>query len=227
MSYTLPHMMRPRTGTPSSPFPESVFQRAEQPCEDRRPQLSGTLAEPRPFTGYEPKQLAEDRDYKRFTGDGQFSQTLVLPPVDHCINLWLSEKHRDAPGIGLRRWATSCSAGFTTVLIGARSKSRTIASLSLWTRKLGVQFSSQDPISTGKLVALFSTQNRFNPDTFSDRDDFPSDINRFLGARTFHQILSGKCCKISSWWKQRSFACWREIWTCEAGIQSGISEHLH
>ena len=42
--------MTPRTGTPSSPFPEPVFQRAEQPCEDRRPQLSGALAEPRPCT---------------------------------------------------------------------------------------------------------------------------------------------------------------------------------
>ena len=26
--------LTPRTGTPSSPLPESVFQRAEQPCED-------------------------------------------------------------------------------------------------------------------------------------------------------------------------------------------------
>ena len=39
-----------RTGTPSTPFPEPLFQRAEQPWEDRRPQLSGALAEPRPFT---------------------------------------------------------------------------------------------------------------------------------------------------------------------------------
>ena len=31
-------------------FLEPVFQRAEQSCEDRRPQLSGALAEPRPFT---------------------------------------------------------------------------------------------------------------------------------------------------------------------------------
>ena len=52
-------------------------------------------------------------------------------------------KHRDAPGVGLRRRTTSCSAGFTTVSTGARSECRTIASLSLWTRKLDVQFISR------------------------------------------------------------------------------------
>ena len=50
MSYTLPHLTTPRTGTPSSPVPESVFQRAEQPCKDRRPQLSGAQPEQTPFT---------------------------------------------------------------------------------------------------------------------------------------------------------------------------------
>ena len=45
MSYTLPHLMTPSTGTPSLPFLESVFQRAGQPCEDRRPQVSGASTE--------------------------------------------------------------------------------------------------------------------------------------------------------------------------------------
>ena len=49
MSHTLQNLT-PRTGTPSSPFPESVFQRAEQPCEDERPQQSGALTESPPFT---------------------------------------------------------------------------------------------------------------------------------------------------------------------------------
>ena len=34
--------------------------------------------------------------------------------------------------------------------------------------------SSRDPISTGKLAALFSSQNRLYQDTFSDRQDFSS-----------------------------------------------------
>ena len=74
MWYTSPHLVTPRTGTPPSPFPESVFQRAESPCEDRRPQLSGALTEQPHFVGYEPMQLAEDGEYKHFTLDGQFTE---------------------------------------------------------------------------------------------------------------------------------------------------------
>ena len=33
--------------------------------------------------------------------------------------------------------------------------------------------SSQDPISTGKPVALFSSKSRLNQETFSDREDLP------------------------------------------------------
>ena len=44
MSYAVQNLT-PRTGTPSSPFPELVFQRAEQPCEDQWLQQSGALTE--------------------------------------------------------------------------------------------------------------------------------------------------------------------------------------
>ena len=59
MSYTLQNLT-PRTGTPSSPFPESVFQQSDQPCGDQRPQQSGGLTEIPPLTGYEPNRIAED-----------------------------------------------------------------------------------------------------------------------------------------------------------------------
>ena len=32
--------------------------------------------------------------------------------------------------------------------------------------------SSQDPISTGETVGLFSSKNMWNQETFSDREDF-------------------------------------------------------
>ena len=38
--------------------------------------------------------------------------------------------------------------------------------------KTSCPVSSQDPISTGKLVALFSSQNRLDQETFSDRGDY-------------------------------------------------------
>ena len=41
--------------------------------------------------------------------------------------------------------------------------------------------SSQDPICTGRPVALFSSKNTSNQETFSHREDFPQDINGFLG----------------------------------------------
>ena len=48
MSYTLQNLT-PRTGTLSSPIPESVFQQPKQPCEDQ-PQQSGALTELPPLT---------------------------------------------------------------------------------------------------------------------------------------------------------------------------------
>ena len=93
MSYTLQNLI-PRTGTPSSPFPEPVFQHSEQPCEDQRPQQRGALTETPPLAGYEPNRIVEDWDYRHFTGDGQFTELEdlrvrppILPPVDHVINL--------------------------------------------------------------------------------------------------------------------------------------------
>ena len=77
MSYTLQNLT-PRTGTTSSiSLPAS-----RTTCEDRRPQLSGALTELPPptgyeqprFTGYEPNWIAEDRDYRHFTGDGQSTE---------------------------------------------------------------------------------------------------------------------------------------------------------
>ena len=82
-----------------------------KPCGDLRPQLSGALAKPRLFTGFEPKQLAENKDDKHFTEDKQLTEhedllvkPFVFPPIDHSVNLRFSGKHRDTvPGIGLRR----------------------------------------------------------------------------------------------------------------------------
>ena len=42
--------------------------------------------------------------------------------------------------------------------------------------------SSQDLTSTGKLVAVFSSTNRLNQETFPTEKIFPSEINKFLGA---------------------------------------------
>ena len=64
--------MTPSTGTPSSLIVKLSFSE-HKPCGDLRPQLSA-LPEPQPFTGYEPKQLAENKDYKHFTEDKQLTE---------------------------------------------------------------------------------------------------------------------------------------------------------
>ena len=42
--------------------------------------------------------------------------------------------------------------------------------------------SSQDPTSTGKPVARFSSKNRLNQETFCDREDFPSRHEQTVGS---------------------------------------------
>ena len=170
--------MTPRTGTPSL-IPEPVFQRAEQPCEDRGPQLSGDLAEPGPFTGYDPKQLAEDRDHKHFTGDGQFTeheglrvktlsfhQSIIASIYDsaECIATALPESDLDDEQ--LRALMAS------PLHLQERKASAERSQVYHSERENLMSTSSQDPISTGKPVAFFSSQSRLNQDTFSDRDDF-------------------------------------------------------
>ena len=44
------------------------------PAEIYGHKLSGALAEPRPFTWYEPRQLAENQDHMHFTEDKQFAE---------------------------------------------------------------------------------------------------------------------------------------------------------
>ena len=73
MSYVTPHWITPSTGTPSSLILKPSLSE-HKPCGDLRPQLSGALAEPRPFTGSEPKQLAENRDYKHSTEGKQLTE---------------------------------------------------------------------------------------------------------------------------------------------------------
>ena len=73
MSNVTPHLMTPSTGTPSSLVLNPSFSEHKR-CGDLRPQLSGALAEPPSFTGYEPKQLAETLDQRHFTEDKQFTE---------------------------------------------------------------------------------------------------------------------------------------------------------
>ena len=67
----------------------------------------------------------------------------LCPTTSHCcLLLKILLKHCYASRSRLGRRTNSCSAGFTTPLTGATSKCGTIACLSLWKRRLDVQFIS-------------------------------------------------------------------------------------
>ena len=106
MSYTLQNLA-PRTGTPSSPFPESVFLQSEQPCGDQPPQQSGALTEISPLTGYELNGIAEDRNCRHFTGDGQFTEheDLRVRPLSFHQSIIVStyDSAEPSPEFGLSR----------------------------------------------------------------------------------------------------------------------------
>ena len=142
MSHALQHST-PSTGSPF-PVPRSLTH-----CHDLLPHQGDTSAELPPPAGYEPNGIVDDQVNMHFTEDDQIAELegrveslsynrSFLPSTYDS-----AEKHRDATGSGLRWRTTSCSAGFTTAPTGARSKCRTVTSLSLRTRKLDVQFISR------------------------------------------------------------------------------------
>ena len=169
--------LTPRTGTPSSPFPEPVFRHSKQPCEDQRPQQRGALTET-PLTGYEPL-IVEDLDYSHFTGDGQFTELedLRVRPLSFHQSITAST-HDSAESI-----ATLPESDFddeqlrallaSPLYLQKQKASAERSQVYHSERQNLISGSSEDAISTGKPVALFSSQKGLNQDTFSDRDELP------------------------------------------------------
>ena len=136
-----------------------------KPCGDLRPHLSGALAEPPSFTGYEPKQLAKKQDHRHFTEDKRFAEhedlrvnplffhrlsvvsthdtaeSIVTPPPDSDSD---DEQIRALLASLLYLQEREANADRSQVYHSARENL--------------MSSSSQDPMSTGKLVALFSSK---------------------------------------------------------------------
>ena len=119
------------------------------------------MADVRTFTGYEPKDLAEN--YYLCVKPLFFHRPSITSTYD-------SGESIATHWIGFGWWSNSCSAGSTTILAGERSNFGPITSLSL-VRENSVSSSSQVQKSTGKPVALFSRERKSSPETFSDRED--------------------------------------------------------
>ena len=169
MSYTLQNLT-PRTGTPSSPFPESVFLQSEQPCGDQLPQQSGALTEISPLTGYELNGIAEDRNCRHFTGDGQFTEheDLRVRPLSFHRSIKASA-YDSAESIATPRdsdFDEQLRALLASPLYQERRASSERSQVCHSEGENLMSSSSQDPTSTGKPVAVFSSQNWLNQDIF-------------------------------------------------------------
>ena len=131
----------------------------------------GCLVEPTTFTGYEPKHLAEDNQLAEhevlrvkplFFHQPSIASTydsaegIVTPPLDSD---WNDEQIRALLASPLYLQEREANAERSQVYHSARENL--------------MSSSSQDPISTGRPVALFSSKNRLNQETFSDRENFP------------------------------------------------------
>ena len=181
VSYVTPHLMTPSTGTPSSLILNPSFSE-HNPCGDQLPQLSGALAELGLFTGYEPKQLAENQDYRHVTEDKQliehedfrvkplfFHQSITASTCGSAESIATSPPlplESDSDNEQLRALLAS------PLYVQEREGSAERSQVSHSERENLISSSSQDPISTGKLVTLFSSQNRLNQETFTEREDF-------------------------------------------------------
>ena len=157
MSYTL-QSLKPRAST----------QHSEKPCQDPRPLQRGALTETPPLAGYEPNRIVEDGDYRKFTRDGQFSELEDLRVRPLSFNQsFIASTFDSAESI-----ATPPESDFDDEQL------RALLASPLYRQERGasaerspdyhseienlMSSSSQDPTSTRKLVAVFSSQNRLN-----------------------------------------------------------------
>ena len=186
MSYTLQNLTL-RTGTPPSPVLQPVSQHSELPCGDQRSQQRGALMETPPLAGYGLNRIAEDRDSRRFAGDGQFTglQDLRVRPLSFHQSI-IASTYESAESSATHPEADLDDEQLRVLLasplyLQERGASAERLHVCRCERENSMSSSSQDPTSTGKPVAVRSSQKRLNQDTFSDRDEFPRDMNRFLG----------------------------------------------
>ena len=146
-------------------------------CQDQRPQQSDVLTELLYFAGREPNLFVEDRDYRHFTGDGQSIENEDLRVRLLFFHLsMIASTYDSAESIATPLESDFEEEQFRALLYSPRylQEREAIAERSQVfhsERAKLISSSSQDPLSTWKFVALFSSENRLNQDTFSEREE--------------------------------------------------------
>ena len=136
----------------------------------------GYLAEPTTFTSYEPKHLAEEKDFAEHEDSRVkplfFPRPNVASTYDSAESITRSPPESDVDDEQIRALPAS-----PLYLQGEANADRPQVYHSV--RENLVSNSSQVPKSTKRPVALFSNKNRSNQESFSDSEDFLQDINKF------------------------------------------------
>ena len=107
-------------------------------------------------------------------------QTTILPSTEHSFDLRFCGERRDTSSrLGHGRWPDSCSTNFAPLYLQEREANAERSQVYHSERENLMPSSSQDPIDTGKFVALFSSKKCWIQKRFLMEKIFPQDINRF------------------------------------------------
>ena len=235
MSYTL-HNLTPRT---EHSFP--TFSRIQSSSNQNSPaeiydhsRVAPWADLPTSLQVMSPTGLLRYRDNKTLhRRDGQFTehedftcQTLVLPSVDHQ-----HQTYDSAESIATRAPESDLDDEQLIALLASplclqeREANAERSQVYHSERENLMSSSSQDPTSTGKPVAV-----AFKPEQVQSRHVSSGHQTwSFWEQWTFHQD-SGNPANVANSHFDGSrdlWFGWSEIWTHEAGIQRGISQHLH
>ena len=164
-------------------------------CTDSRDLRGDGFTDPELRTGSEPKKTVDnpivtEQEIEHSAGESQNPEIedkgfrielrpvlCTIKPVTVVFDSRFYWKPCYASRSRLGRRTNSCSAGFTTVFTGARSKFGTIASLSLWNRWHDLQFISKSELHGHRETCgmALSHQKRLGQDGFSEREQ-PADV---------------------------------------------------
>ena len=198
MSYTTLLMSStPSLGTCTPSFPTTrptstsfnLLPGEVEPCADPQHVSVGYLAESITSTGYEPEHLTEDKDLAEHEDLRVrplfFHRQSIASTCDSAESIATLPPESDWDDEQIRALLAS------PLYLQEREANADRSQVYHSVREHLMSGSSHDPKSTGRPVALFSSRNRSNQETFPDRKDFSSGHQHVFGHneplfRVFH-----------------------------------------
>ena len=156
---------------------------SRNPCADPRERSGDGFSDLEPLTGYEPNKIVDNQIINEqkditCTQDNQITEIEGHVKTLSYYQPLLSSTQDSFESIAAPQEADFDDEQIRALLASPRYLPEREASAErshvCHSEREGLMSSSsQDPTSTGKLVALFSSKNRLDEEPFSDREDFP------------------------------------------------------